>query len=235
MENISKNIRLITAPNPSPMTFKGTNTYIVGSSKDICIIDPGPNNEEHYSKLKTLLKKENASHILVTHSHLDHSPLATRISEEFSIPIYAHGELKDARSKLMKKILESSYDVGGFEGLDMNFQPDFYLKTAHKNRNINLINGPDIVVLNTSTEPLTISLKSSVNWMKVSPSVTIQSGESKTIQATFDKDKISGLKPKRRRIGWNGKAQNHNGTITVSGGGETVTFQARMYKERNGK
>lgn len=114
-------------------------------------------------------------------------------------------------------------------------QPDFYLKTAHKNRNINLINGPDIVVLNTSTEPLTITLKSSVNWMKVSPSVTIQSGESKTIQATFDKDKISGLKPKRRRIGWNGKAQNHNGTITVSGGGETVTFQARMYKERNGK
>ena len=89
--------------------------------------------------------------------------------------------------------------------------------------------------MNTSTEPLTISLKSSVNWMKVSPSVTIQSGESKTIQATFDKDKISGLKPKRRRIGWNGKAQNHNGTITVSGGGETVTFQARMYKERNGK
>ena len=74
MENISKNIRLITAPNPSPMTFKGTNTYIVGSFKDICIIDPGPNDDEHYSKLKTLLKKENASHILVTHSHLDHSP-----------------------------------------------------------------------------------------------------------------------------------------------------------------
>ena len=42
--------------------------------------------------------------------------------------------------------------------------------------------------------------------MKVSPSVTIQSGESKTIQA-FDKDKISGLKPKRRRIGWNGKTK----------------------------
>ena len=130
MENISKNIRLITAPNPSPMTFKGTNTYIVGSSKDICIIDPGPNDDEHYSKLKTLLKKENASHILVTHSHLDHSPLATRISQEFSIPIYAHGQIKNARSKLMKKILESSFDVGGFEGLDMNFKPDFYLKDS---------------------------------------------------------------------------------------------------------
>mgnify|MGYP001338666397 FL=1 len=95
MENISKNIRLITAPNPSPMTYKGTNTYIVGSSKDICIIDPGPNDDEHYSKLKILLKKENASHILVTHSHLDHSPLATRISQEFSIPIYAHGQIKN--------------------------------------------------------------------------------------------------------------------------------------------
>jgi len=130
LENISKNIRLITAPNPSPMTFKGTNTYIVGSSKDICIIDPGPNDDEHYSKLKTLLKKENASHILVTHSHLDHSPLATKISQEFSIPIYAHGQIKNARSKLMKKILESSFDIGGFEGLDMNFKPDFYLKDS---------------------------------------------------------------------------------------------------------
>lgn len=115
-------------------------------------------------------------------------------------------------------------------------QPDFYLKTAHKNRKINLFNGPDIVVLNTSTEPLTVSLKSSVNWMKVSPSVTIQSGQSKTIQATFDKDKIGGLRPYPRRLaGWKGKAQNHDGTITVSGGGETVVFKARMYKERNGK
>ena len=130
MEKISKNIRLITAPNPSHMTLKGTNTYIVGSLKDICIIDPGPNNEEHYNQIKTLLKKEHASHILITHSHLDHSPLAKRLSQDFSIPIYAHGKIKTARSKFMKKILASSFDVGGFEGLDINFKPDFYLKDA---------------------------------------------------------------------------------------------------------
>ena len=127
MKKISKNIRLITAPNPSPMTFKGTNTYIVGSTKNICIIDPGPYDEEHYYKIKMLLKKENASHILVTHSHVDHSPLSKTISKEFSVPIYAHGKIKTARSKFMKKILKSSFDVGGFEGLDKNFKPDFYL------------------------------------------------------------------------------------------------------------
>ena len=128
MKKISENIRLITAPNPSPMTFKGTNTYIVGNSKDICIIDPGPDNELHYSEIKNILNKENASHILVTHSHLDHSPLAKRLSQDFSIPIYAHGKIETARSKFMKKLLESSFDIGGFEGLDTNFQPDFYLE-----------------------------------------------------------------------------------------------------------
>ena len=130
MEKISKNIRLITAPNPSPMTFKGTNTYILGNKEKICIIDPGPDNEDHYSKIKVILNEETASHILVTHSHLDHSPLAKKISDDFSIPIYAHGKLVAGRSEFMKKILKSSSDIGGFEGLDMNFKPDFYLKES---------------------------------------------------------------------------------------------------------
>ena len=61
--------------------------------------------------------------------------------------------------------------------------------------------------------------------------MVIQSGESKTIQDTFDKDKISGTyKTKRRRIGWNGKHSNYFGTIIVSGGGEKVTFNTFKYK-----
>ena len=128
MKKIFDNIRLLTAPNPSPMTFKGTNTYILGNKKDLCIIDPGPDNEEHYSQIKNIIQKENASHILVTHSHLDHSPLAIRISKDFSIPIYAHGKLEKARSPFMKKLLKSSKEIGGFEGLDTHFKPHYYLE-----------------------------------------------------------------------------------------------------------
>ena len=127
MKKIFENIRLITAPNPSPMTQKGTNTYILGNQEGLCIIDPGPDNEQHYGQIKNIINKEKASHILVTHSHLDHSPLAIRMSRDFSIPIFAHGKLEMSRSSIMKKLLNSNLEIGGFEGLDANFRPDYYL------------------------------------------------------------------------------------------------------------
>ena len=127
MKKIFENIRLITAPNPSPMTQKGTNTYILGNQEGLCIIDPGPDNEQHYEQIKNIINKEKASHILVTHSHLDHSPLAIRMSRDFSIPIFAHGKLEMSRSSIMKKLLNANLEIGGFEGLDTNFRPDCYL------------------------------------------------------------------------------------------------------------
>ena len=111
MKKIFENIRLITAPNPSPMTQKGTNTYILGNQEGLCIIDPGPDNEQHYEQIKNIINKEKASHILVTHSHLDHSPLAIRMSRDFSIPIFAHGKLEKARSPFMQQLLKSSGDM----------------------------------------------------------------------------------------------------------------------------
>ena len=58
MKKIFENIRLITAPNPSPMTQKGTNTYILGNQEGLCIIDPGPDNEQHYEQIKNIINKE---------------------------------------------------------------------------------------------------------------------------------------------------------------------------------
>ena len=60
MKKIFENIRLITAPNPSPMTQKGTNTYILGNQEGLCIIDPGPDNEQHYEQIKNIINKEKA-------------------------------------------------------------------------------------------------------------------------------------------------------------------------------
>ncbi len=109
------------------MTLSGTNTYIVGSGKGICIIDPGPNCEHHYFAIKRIVEVEEASHIFVTHSHVDHSSMAKRLSKEFSIPIFAHGNPVGARSAFMKKIHRESKGIGGLEGLDQDFTPDVFL------------------------------------------------------------------------------------------------------------
>ena len=132
MKTICNNVRVLTAPNPGPMTFSGTNTYIIGSKSDLCILDPGPNIEQHYEALKELLKKEKGSHILVSHSHMDHSSMAKRLSKEFAIPIYAHGNILKSRSEYIKKILQSSKELGGLEGIDQNFSPDIYLSGGEK-------------------------------------------------------------------------------------------------------
>ena len=124
MKTICKNLRVLTAPNSGPMTFLGTNTYILGAGSGLCIIDPGPINEQHYSKLQKVLRAEEPSYILITHSHLDHSASAKRLAQEFHIPILAHGNPAGARSEFMKRILQKSKEIGGLEGLDQDFYPD---------------------------------------------------------------------------------------------------------------
>jgi len=116
---------MLTAPNSGPMTFSGTNTYILGAISGLCIIDPGPINEHHYSELQKLLWAEEPSYILITHSHLDHSASAKRLAQEFHIPILAHGNPAGARSEFMKTILRKSKEIGGLEGIDQDFYPDF--------------------------------------------------------------------------------------------------------------
>ena len=71
----SKDIVCILAPNPSPMTFKGTNTYVIGND-ELAIIDPGPLNEEHFINILEVTAERPVKYIFITHSHLDHSPLA---------------------------------------------------------------------------------------------------------------------------------------------------------------
>jgi glyoxylase-like metal-dependent hydrolase (beta-lactamase superfamily II) len=74
-DQVSPLIRRVTANNPSPFTFLGTGTYIVGAG-EVAVIDPGPDLPDHLDALLTALEGESVSHILVTHHHSDHSPLA---------------------------------------------------------------------------------------------------------------------------------------------------------------
>ena len=76
---VSPLIRRITCNNPGPFTFKGTNTFIVGRG-NVAIIDPGPDDEAHLAAVLNAVRGETVSHILVTHTHMDHSPLAAKLA-----------------------------------------------------------------------------------------------------------------------------------------------------------
>ena len=68
-------VRRLLAHNPSPFTFTGTGTFVVGHG-EVAVIDPGPADPDHVAALIAALAGERVSHIVVTHTHMDHSPAA---------------------------------------------------------------------------------------------------------------------------------------------------------------
>ena len=118
-------IRLV-APNPSPMTLHGTNTYLVGQ-KSIAVIDPGPELAGHLEAIVAALPDgARISHILVTHSHLDHSALAARLSARTGARIYAFGDSRAGQTARLAA-LAAFGTLGGGEGADPKFRPDHLL------------------------------------------------------------------------------------------------------------
>jgi len=123
-------IRRLRAPNPSPLTADGTNTYLVGT-KDVAVIDPGPwagaGDRGHLQAILDALNPgERISHILVTHSHLDHSPLARPLAQATGAQIHGFGPSGTGVSETMTQLVQSS-DLGGREGTDHGFDPDVLL------------------------------------------------------------------------------------------------------------
>jgi glyoxylase-like metal-dependent hydrolase (beta-lactamase superfamily II) len=91
---VSPLIRRLVAPNSSPFTAWGTGTYVVGNGK-VGVIDPGPDDVAHIEALLACLKDETVSHIVVTHTHRDHSPGARLLQERTGAPVLGcapHGE-----------------------------------------------------------------------------------------------------------------------------------------------
>ena len=119
-EDIYDNLKRIIAPNPSPMTFWGTNTYLLGKN-ELAIIDPGPAIQSHFDAIMSSLNEnQSITHILITHSHIDHSPLAKQLSEETSAPILAFGKSSAGKSATMANLKK----LDGGEGIDYDFNPD---------------------------------------------------------------------------------------------------------------
>ncbi|MFK5980599.1 MAG: MBL fold metallo-hydrolase [Rhizobiaceae bacterium] len=95
--SIAKDVQRITANNGGPFTFHGTNTYIVGD-KNVAVIDPGPEADDaHLGAIMNALKGRTLSHIIVTHTHMDHSPLSRKLAALTGAPTYGEGEHRASR------------------------------------------------------------------------------------------------------------------------------------------
>ena len=129
-EILSPLITRVLCKNPSPYTYTGTNTYLVGAGDGLAVVDPGPNDFDHGVAVLRAAAGRKIDKILVTHSHIDHSPLAAGLSEKTGASIYAFGPHGAGRK-------------GGLEGeeveagADWNFKPHILVADGDK------ITGPD--------------------------------------------------------------------------------------------
>lgn len=118
---VSDSVFRITAPNSSPFTFHGTNSYIVGRST-LAVIDPGPDNDLHLEALLRAIDGRAVSHIFVTHTHMDHSPLAQKLKQSTGAKTVGYGPHIRARAltEAEAKFSDASSDLA--------FVPDVIIK-----------------------------------------------------------------------------------------------------------
>ncbi len=115
---VAPGVERLTVENPSAFTFHGTNSYIVGAGSSVAVIDPGPDSAAHFKTLMAVLAGRTVSHILVSHTHRDHSPLARRLQQETGALTVGQGPHRAARPLHEGEINPFA------ESADMDFVPD---------------------------------------------------------------------------------------------------------------
>ncbi|TIT03026.1 MBL fold metallo-hydrolase [Mesorhizobium sp.] len=117
---VAPDVLRITAKNPSPFTFYGTNSYVVGR-KTLAVIDPGPDDDAHLKTLIEVIGDRPVSHIFVSHTHRDHSPLAARLKQHTGAIVLAEGPHRPAKPLRIGEVnpLDASADTA--------FNPDIAL------------------------------------------------------------------------------------------------------------
>ncbi|WP_313591626.1 MBL fold metallo-hydrolase [Agrobacterium cavarae] len=117
---VAENVQRLTVNNPSAFTFHGTNSYIVGGHS-VAVIDPGPEDEAHFQALMRALEGREVTHIFVSHTHRDHSPLAKRLKAATGAVTVAEGPHRAARP------LHEGERNPFAESADSDFVPDLAL------------------------------------------------------------------------------------------------------------
>lgn len=113
---LSPLVRRVVAQNPSTFTLHGTGTYIIGRGS-VAVIDPGPLDHDHVDAILQATQGETISHILVTHTHNDHSPAADPLQKKTGAKTYGYGPHGSGKA-----------DMKPEEGGDMDFTPDVEIR-----------------------------------------------------------------------------------------------------------
>src|SRR5215469_4029821 len=90
----TRRARCVLAPNPSPMTLDGTNTWVIAEpgSAEVIVVDPGPDHAEHLRRVLAAARgggDRRVAQIVLTHGHLDHSAGAARFAAMSGAPVGA--------------------------------------------------------------------------------------------------------------------------------------------------
>ena len=105
----------LLAANPGPFTFKGTGVAVIGKDQ-VAVIDPGPDDPAHLQALRDTLRGKHVTHILVTHTHRDHSPAAKYVKQWTGAPACGYGPHGNDSAPIIE------------EGADREFVPDIRLR-----------------------------------------------------------------------------------------------------------
>ncbi len=138
-DKIQDGVHRILAPNPSPMTHWGTNTYVVGSGDRVAVIDPGTDAPAHIDAILRAVDPAKVGWILITHAHRDHTKGAPALAKATGAEVYGFGPPTAGRSAVMQALADQGL-TGGGEGVDLSFAPDRILGHGDK------ITGPDFAL-----------------------------------------------------------------------------------------
>lgn len=111
---VAPGVRRLLCGNPGPFTWRGTNTWIIGAGSSVAVLDPGPEDADHLTAILRATAGERITHILVSHTHRDHSPGVAALQAATDARSYGFGPHM------------TPPDQGG-EGGDHAFRPDVTL------------------------------------------------------------------------------------------------------------
>lgn len=127
-DEVLPSVRRVIANNPGPFTYTGSGTYLIGT-KEIAVIDPGPDNDDHLKALMDATREGKVTHILITHTHSDHCGGAMKFAKMTGAPIYGFGP---------HPVRKKEHDAPALdEGADYTYAPDHLIADG------DILEGPD--------------------------------------------------------------------------------------------
>lgn len=111
VQQVAPGVRRVLCGNPGPFTFRGTNTWIIGAGLSVAVLDPGPEDAGHLRAILAATQGERITHIIVSHTHRDHSPGVAALRAATGATSFGFGPHM------------TPPDQGG-EGGDHSFRPD---------------------------------------------------------------------------------------------------------------